>query len=133
MASRTTSDVTPYQRALVRHIDATIRIHLRNQHAQPVRRRSRASRPRWRKSRRPLTNILLRKPWVLTLFPTEAYAQDAEMSLREFEDFVYGATFADEPTIPCAPGTALEARAGPADRAARRAPTDSHRGAGTPT
>ncbi len=34
--------------------------------------------------------------WVGTLYPTEAYAQDAEMSLAEFEDFVYRATFADQ-------------------------------------
>lgn len=29
--------------------------------------------------------------WVLTLYPTEAYAQEAEMSLQEFEEFVYEA------------------------------------------
>jgi len=29
--------------------------------------------------------------WVGTLFPTRAYAQDAEMSLREYEEFVFGA------------------------------------------
>jgi aminopeptidase len=29
--------------------------------------------------------------WVGTRFPTEAHAQDAEMSLNEYEDFVYGA------------------------------------------
>lgn len=29
--------------------------------------------------------------WVTTLHPTEAYAQDAEMSLAEYEDFVYRA------------------------------------------
>lgn len=29
--------------------------------------------------------------WVGTLYPTNAYAQDAEMSLEEYEDFVYGA------------------------------------------
>ncbi|HET6642764.1 MAG TPA: aminopeptidase [Gaiellaceae bacterium] len=29
--------------------------------------------------------------WCGTLFPTEAHAQDAEMSLAEYEDFVYGA------------------------------------------
>ena len=29
--------------------------------------------------------------WVGTLFPTNAYAQDAEMSLSEYENFVYGA------------------------------------------
>ncbi|MBX3066930.1 MAG: aminopeptidase [Anaerolineae bacterium] len=35
--------------------------------------------------------------WTLTQFPTEAYAQEADMSLEEFENFVYGATFADQP------------------------------------
>jgi aminopeptidase len=34
--------------------------------------------------------------WVGTLFPTNAYAQDADMSLPEFEDFVYGACHADK-------------------------------------
>ena len=33
--------------------------------------------------------------WVSTLFPTQAYAQDAEMSLSEFENYVYRTTFAD--------------------------------------
>jgi aminopeptidase len=33
--------------------------------------------------------------WVGTLFPTNAYAQDAEMSLTEYEDFVYGACLPD--------------------------------------
>ena len=34
--------------------------------------------------------------WVGTLFPTNAYAQDADMSLAEFEDFVYAACHADK-------------------------------------
>jgi aminopeptidase len=33
--------------------------------------------------------------WVLTLFPTGAFAQDAEMGLGEYEDFVYGACLPD--------------------------------------
>jgi aminopeptidase len=33
--------------------------------------------------------------WVGALFPTEALAQEAGMSLEEYEDFVYKATFAD--------------------------------------
>jgi len=33
--------------------------------------------------------------WSLTMFPTNALAQDAEMSLREYEDFVYGACHVD--------------------------------------
>jgi aminopeptidase len=33
--------------------------------------------------------------WVVTLYPTNAYAQEAGMSLDEYEKFVYGATGAD--------------------------------------
>ncbi len=33
--------------------------------------------------------------WVVTLFPTAAYAQDAEMSLAEFTEFVFGACLPD--------------------------------------
>jgi aminopeptidase len=35
--------------------------------------------------------------WVLTAYPTDATAQDAEMSLAQYEDFVYGAGFLDDP------------------------------------
>ena len=34
--------------------------------------------------------------WVLSAFPTHAAAQDAEMSLAEYEEFVYGAGLLDE-------------------------------------
>ena len=53
-------------------------------------------------SRRELLETLMRRTaagslrWVVTLFPTDAQAQDAEMSLREYEDFVYGAGMLDE-------------------------------------
>jgi aminopeptidase len=33
--------------------------------------------------------------WTTTIYPTNAYAQDAEMSLSEYEDFVYGACMPD--------------------------------------
>jgi len=33
--------------------------------------------------------------WALSLFPTQAYAQDAEMSLEEFSAYVFQTTFAD--------------------------------------
>jgi aminopeptidase len=54
-------------------------------------------------SRREMTETLMRRSadgalrWVVTLFPTDALAQDAEMSLREYEDFVYGAGMLDDP------------------------------------
>ncbi len=34
--------------------------------------------------------------WTLTNFPCSAYAQDADMSLTDYEDFVYGATYCDQ-------------------------------------
>jgi len=33
--------------------------------------------------------------WAVTMFPTNAHAQDAEMSLAEFEDYVYSTMYAD--------------------------------------
>jgi len=48
-----------------------------------------------------LTEVYLRRAsagemnWALTIFPTNAYAQDAEMSLEEYEDFVYKACMPD--------------------------------------
>ena len=38
-----------------------------------------------------ITEERLSKRWCLTQFPSGGYAQEAEMSLREYEDFVYGA------------------------------------------
>ncbi|HEY8241311.1 MAG TPA: aminopeptidase, partial [Kiritimatiellia bacterium] len=49
------------------------------------------------RSRRPLRRILLAKKWALTLYPTQAYAMDAEMSLADFSDFVFKANFLDKP------------------------------------
>jgi aminopeptidase len=35
--------------------------------------------------------------WSLTLYPTEAYAQDSEMSLHDFEEFVFDVCFLNDP------------------------------------
>ena len=35
--------------------------------------------------------------WVLTNYPCPAFAQEADMSLSDYERFVYAATFADQP------------------------------------
>jgi aminopeptidase len=35
------------------------------------------------------------KPWCVTLYPTQAYAQDAGMSLSQLEQFVFGTMFLD--------------------------------------
>ena len=54
-----------------------------------------------REAERPLMQKLMQRAadgtlkWVSTLFPTRAYAQDADMGLQEFEDFVYRACMPD--------------------------------------
>ena len=50
----------------------------------------------------PLMGTMMRRAaagehrWVTTLFPTQAYAQEADMSLSDYADFVYSACFADK-------------------------------------
>jgi aminopeptidase len=84
----------PFERAYAGAVDATISIqsetNTRALSAVPPRRQAMLSR-----TMKPVMTVLRRKRWVITLFPTAAYAQDAEMSLRDYEDFVYGAMFAD--------------------------------------
>jgi aminopeptidase len=54
------------------------------------------------KARKPLTDRLFERVsagelrWLVTLYPTPAAAQDAGMSLADYEDFVYRAGFLDE-------------------------------------
>ncbi len=62
-----------------------------------------AKQSRRRAARRPLMERYLERAakkelkWTGTAYPTQAFAQDAEMSLREFEDFLYGAALVHEP------------------------------------
>ena len=49
-----------------------------------------------RKATKQISDIYVKKNnWVICEFPTAALAQDAEMSVSEFEDFVYGACLQD--------------------------------------
>jgi aminopeptidase len=54
------------------------------------------------RTRRPISQAFMRRSaagthrWVGTLYPCPAYAQEADMSLREYENFVYAATYADQ-------------------------------------
>ncbi len=62
--------------------------------------------PERQKARQAATQHLMKKAmersaageyrWALTLFPTEAYASEARMSLASYEDFYYGACLADQ-------------------------------------
>jgi aminopeptidase len=47
------------------------------------------------KALKELRDERLRKRWCLTQYPTSGYAQDAEMSLKEYQDFVYSAILID--------------------------------------
>lgn len=49
------------------------------------------------RARDPIRQASRRTRWVLTQFPTPAYAADARMTLPEYEDFVIRALFLDQP------------------------------------
>ncbi len=88
------TSLTPLQRAMADHLDGSIYID-----SSPNTRALSAIDPKkqalYSRTTKPLREKMMKKKWCLTLFPTQAYAQDAEMSLSDFEDFVYTATFAD--------------------------------------
>lgn len=87
-------ELAPYQQMLVDQLAGTIYID-----SSPNTRALSAVDPklqaRLSKTTKPLREKIIKKKWCITLFPTQAYAQDAEMSLSDFEDFVYSATFCD--------------------------------------
>jgi aminopeptidase len=47
------------------------------------------------RSRHPLKELLLKKRWVITQYPTLAYANDAKMALEDYEAYVASAMFLD--------------------------------------
>jgi aminopeptidase len=51
------------------------------------------------KARRPFLDVVLKKRWVLCELPTPALAQEAGMSLAEFEEFSFGAVSVDWPAM----------------------------------
>ena len=84
----------PYQRAFAKSIDGLIRISASN-NTRALSGSDPAKQARLSKASKPVREMILKKKWCITLFPTEAHAMDADMSLTEFEDFVYSATFSD--------------------------------------
>ena len=94
--------IPPFMKDMIEQIDAMIGIwtdvntkQLTN--ADPAKQSRRAV------AMRPLSDRLLERAakkelrWSGTVHPIQAFAQDAEMSLREFEDFVYKACLVQEP------------------------------------
>jgi aminopeptidase len=94
--------IPPFMKDMIEQIDASIGIwtdvntkQLTN--ADPTKQSRRMV------AMRPLSDRLLERAakkelrWSGTIHPIQAFAQDAEMSLREFEDFVYKACLIHEP------------------------------------
>ncbi len=85
----------PYRLANAKNMDSSIRI-ISSSNTRALSAADPKKQAQYTATMRPWKERLLAKPWVLTLFPTAAFAQDAEMSLTDFENFVYHATFSDE-------------------------------------
>jgi aminopeptidase len=94
--------VSPIDKLLINDIDAWISLRAsKNTRAltaiDPNKQRTR------QKARRELMDTYMQRSatgdlrWVTTNYPCHAFAQEADMSLKDFEDFVFKATFADQP------------------------------------
>jgi aminopeptidase len=93
--------ISPIEKMVLENVDATINLRASSNTralsgVDPRKQRLRQT------SRRELMQTYMQRAaqgklrWVLTNYPCPAYAQDADMSLGEYEDFVYAATFADQ-------------------------------------
>lgn len=97
--------ISPFQRITIEQFDALINVggmvNTRGMNGVDPARQTRR-----RAALAPLTKTYLERgasgalKWVGTSYPTDAHAQDAEMSLREYEDFVYGACHVTEEADP---------------------------------
>jgi aminopeptidase len=90
--------VSPAERLLIGHMDALVFVNATGNTraltgANPEKQRLA------QKAKSVLHQIRLQRGvrWVYTEYPCAAYAQDADMSLRAYEDFVFAATCADRP------------------------------------
>lgn len=101
-ASEAQLDFVPaFARAMIDEIQASISVwtetntrRLSNVNPAKQARRAQAMRPLSERFMERAARRELR--WTATLFPTHAFAQDAEMSLREFSDFVFKASLVEE-------------------------------------
>jgi aminopeptidase len=94
--------VSPVTKWAVENADVRIAI-MSDVNARELQRADPSKQARAQKARKPLMETSMQRAaegkhrWALTLFPTEAYASEAGMSLREYEDFFYAACLADDP------------------------------------
>ncbi|MGD1995307.1 MAG: aminopeptidase [Anaerolineae bacterium] len=93
--------ISPLNRLIVEQADASIRIRS-NANTRELSGVAPARQRLHSRAMKPLTKIYLERgasgdlKWVGTQYPTNAYAQEADMSLREYQDFVYAACFCDQ-------------------------------------
>jgi aminopeptidase len=104
LANERQLDFTPtFQKLVVDEFDVYIRARS-EENTRALTSVEPAAQARWQKAMAKIRNQMMRRGgekslrWVLTQFPTQAYAMEAEMGLQEYEDFVYSACHADEGT-----------------------------------
>ena len=86
--------LSPFEMKYAQAMDGTVRI-MASSNTRALSAVDPSKQARVAKARKPIRKIILAKKWALTLYPTASYAQDAEMSLADFENFVYRANFLD--------------------------------------
>ena len=88
--------VSPIARYIIRHVDVRIGIWAET-NTKAMTSFDPAKQAMASAARKPIFKVFMKRAaegelkWCGTLFPTQASAQDAEMSLREYEDFVFKA------------------------------------------
>lgn len=93
--------IDPFTEMLSERLDARISI-LSDNNTRELSAIDPARQARYSKAMSPLMKTMMRRgatgelKWCGTQYPTPAYAQEADMSLRDYEDFVYGACFCDK-------------------------------------
>jgi aminopeptidase len=94
--------VSPVRKLITETFDATLAINAKH-NTRELSGIDPARQARVHKAAAPITKIFFERAarkemrWVATEFPTQASAQEAEMSLSDYEDFVYGAGLLDQP------------------------------------
>lgn len=92
--------ISPLRRTIVETFDASMHIEAL-ENTRELSRIDPARMARVHKVRAPLSQLFMERAargelhWCLTVFPTQAAAQEADMSLADYQDFVYGAGFLD--------------------------------------
>ncbi len=92
--------VSPIEKMLIKKVDATISI-ISPSHTKPLVGIDPEKLKVRSMARRELTRIFMERSarrelrWVVTAYPTRALAQEAGMSILDYEDFVYHATYSD--------------------------------------